>query len=138
MSEEDEWNQKLIAEFRLHGGKVGGYFEGKTLLLLHTIGAKSGRERVNPTAYIRDGERFVIIASNSGAENHPAWYHNLIANPAATIEVGADQFHVTASIAQEPERTRLYNKMVAMMPIFEKYRREATRDIPVLLLTPVK
>ena len=138
MSTENEWNQKLIAEFRGNGGKVGGHFEGKTLLLLHTLGAKSGWERVTPTAYVRDGERFVIIASNSGAENHPAWYHNLISNSVATIEVGADQFKVYASIAQEPERTHLYDKMVKMMPVFEKYCRETKREIPVILLTPVK
>ena len=80
----------------------------------------------------------VIIASNSGAESHPAWYHNLISKSVATIEVGVDQFNVYPSIAQEPERTHLYDKMVEMMPIFEKYRRETTREIPVILLTPVK
>lgn len=138
MSDESEWNKKLIAEFRVNGGKVGGHFEGKTLLLLHTLGAKSGQGRVTPTAYVRDGERFVIIASNSGAESHPAWYHNLISKSVATIEVGADQFNVYPSIAQEPERTHLYDKMVEMMPIFEKYRRETIREIPVILLTPVK
>ena len=138
MSAESEWNKKLIAEFRVNGGKVGGHFEGKTLLLLHTIGTKSRQERVTPTAYVRDAERFVIIASNSGTESHPVWYHNLISKSVATIEVGADQFKVCPSIAQEPERTHLYDKMVKMMPVFEKYRRETKREIPVILLTPVK
>ena len=137
MSEEQEWNQKLIAEFRANNGKVGGHFKGKTLLLLHTIGAKSGEERVNPTAYVRAGECFAIIASNSGAANHPAWYHNLLANPLATIEVGTDLFQAQARIAEEPERTRLYDKMAEMMPAFDLYRREATREIPVVVLERV-
>jgi deazaflavin-dependent oxidoreductase (nitroreductase family) len=137
MSEEIEWNNKLIDEFRANGGKVSGYFTGKTLLLLHTVGTKSGLERVNPVACVRDGERFVIIASNSGSEAHPDWYHNLIANSLVTVEFGTETFTARAAIAKEPERTRLYDKMVAMMPIFDNYRRNATRTIPVIVLTRV-
>src|SRR5690606_21950520 len=98
-----DWNQKIIEEFRANGGKVGGNFEGRTLLLLHSIGAKSGQERVNPTAYVRDGENFVIIASKGGAPTNPDWYYNLVANPLVNIEVGTETLQVRARVAEEPE-----------------------------------
>jgi len=133
-----DWNKKIIDEFRSNDGKVGGHFEGKTLLLLHTIGAKSGQERINPTAYVKDADRYVIIASKGGSPTNPDWYYNLIANPLATAEVGTETFQVRAEVAEEPERTRLYNKMVEMMPGFDDYRRKTTRVIPVFVLTPQK
>lgn len=135
MSDDKQWNTKLIEEFRAKGGKVGGYFEGKTLLLLHTTGAKSGLERVNPVACVQDGEQFAVIASNSGSESHPDWYHNLVSHPLVTVEFGLESFEARASLVEEPERTRLFDKMAAMMPAFEKYRNEAVRVIPVILLT---
>jgi deazaflavin-dependent oxidoreductase (nitroreductase family) len=138
MSSELEHNQKIINEFRANGGQVGGYFAGRTLLLLHTVGAKSGQERINPTAYVRDGERYVIIASNSGEAANPNWYYNLVANPLVTIEVGTETLQAQALIAAEPEHTRLYDKMVEMMPGFADYRIKAPRTIPVVVLTPVK
>ena len=138
MSEANERNKKIIDEFRANGGKVGGRFEGKTLLLLHTKGAKSGQERVNPVAYVRDGERLVIVASKGGAPTNPDWYYNLIANPLVTVEVGTEKFQARPTVAEEPERTRLYDQMVAMMPGFDDYRRKTTRVIPVIVLTPVK
>lgn len=138
MLEVQDRNKKIIDEFRANEGKVGGYFAGKTLLLLHTIGAKSGQERVNPAAYVRDGDRYVIIASKGGAPTNPNWYHNLLANPLVTVEVGTETFQARATVAQEPERTRLYDKMVQMMPGFDEYRRRTTRIIPVMVLTPVK
>ena len=138
MSEWNDRNQKIIDEFRANGGKVGGPFEGRTLLLLHTKGAKSGQERVNPVAYVRDGDRWVVIASKGGAPTNPNWYYNLVANPLITIEVGKEKFQARAAVAEEPERTRLYNKMVEMMPGFDEYRRKTTRKIPVMVLTPVK
>jgi deazaflavin-dependent oxidoreductase (nitroreductase family) len=131
-------NQRIIEEFRTNEGKVGGRFEDKTLLLVHTKGAKSGEERVNPVAYVKDGDRWVIIASKGGAPTNPDWYYNIVANPLVTIEVGTEQFQARASVAEEPERTRLYNKMVEMMPGFDDYRRKTTRKIPVIVLTPVK
>lgn len=137
MSSPNNWNQATIDEFRANSGKVGGTFEGKTLLLLHTIGAKSGQERVNPTAYVKDGDRLVIIASKGGAPTNPDWYYNLLAHPVVTVEVGTEQFQVRAAVASEPERTRLYNKMVEMMPSFADYRRKTTRVIPVITLTRV-
>jgi deazaflavin-dependent oxidoreductase (nitroreductase family) len=132
------WNQKNIAEFRANSGKVGGPFAGKTLLLLHTIGAKTGLERVNPVAYVTDGDRLVIIASKGGAPTNPDWYHNLRAHPLVTVEVGVEQFQAQAAIVSEPERTRLYDKMVEMMPVFAEYQRKTTRVIPVITLTPAK
>jgi deazaflavin-dependent oxidoreductase (nitroreductase family) len=138
MSEVNEWNKKVIEEFRANGGKVGGSFEGKTLLLLHTKGAKSQQERVNPVACTRDGDRLAVIASKGGAPTHPDWYYNVVANPLVTVEVGTETFQAYASVAEEPERTRLYEQMVAMMPGFDDYRRKTTRVIPVVVLTPVK
>ncbi len=138
MSAVNDRNKSIIDEFRANGGKVGGPFEGRTLLLLHTKGAKSGRELVNPVAYVRDGERYVVIASKGGAPTNPDWYYNIVAHPDLMVEVGTETFHVHASIAEEPERTRLYNKMVEMMPGFDDYRKKTTRKIPVFVLTPVK
>lgn len=138
MSERNEHNQRIINEFRANGGKVGGGFEGKTLLLLHTKGAKSGQERINPTAYVRDGDRLVVIASKGGAPTNPDWYYNLLENPLVTVEVGTENFQARAAVADEPERSRLYEKMVEMMPGFDEYRRKTTRKIPVITLTPVK
>jgi deazaflavin-dependent oxidoreductase (nitroreductase family) len=138
MSEVNEWNKKVIEEFRANEGRVGGNFEGKTLLLLHTKGAKSQQERINPVACIRDGERLAVIASKAGAPTHPDWYYNVTANPLVTVEVGTEKFQAHASVAEEPERTRLYNQMVEVMPGFDDYRRKTTRVIPVIVLTPVK
>jgi deazaflavin-dependent oxidoreductase (nitroreductase family) len=137
-NERNERNQRIIDEFRANAGKVGGRFEGKTLLLLHTTGAKSGKERVNPAAYVRDGDKYVVIASKGGAPTNPDWYFNILAHPRLTVEVGTETFPVEAKVIEEPERTRLYNKMVEMMPAFDDYRRNTTRKIPVIELTPVK
>lgn len=138
MSDVNNWNKKVIEEFRANGGKVGGNFEGKTLLLLHTKGAKSQQERINPVACIKDGDRLAVIASKGGAPTHPDWYYNIVTNPQVTVEVGAENFQALASVAEEPERTRLYNQMVEVMPGFDDYRRKTTRVIPVIVLTPVK
>ena len=138
MSEANDRNKKIIEEFRANDGKVGGRFQGKTLLLLHSKGAKSGEERINPTAYVKDNGNLVVIASKGGAPTNPDWYYNLVANPLVTVEVGTDEFQARAQIAEEPERTRLYNKMVDMMPGFDDYRKNTTRQIPVFVLTPVK
>ena len=138
MSDVNNWNKKVIEEFRTNEGRVGGNFEGKTLLLLHTKGAKSQQERINPVACIKDGDRLAVIASKGGAPTHPDWYYNIVANPQVTVEVGVENFQALASVAEEPERTRLYNQMVEVMPGFDDYRRNTTRVIPVIVLTPVK
>jgi deazaflavin-dependent oxidoreductase (nitroreductase family) len=138
MNHQNDWNTSIIKEFRANAGKVGGPFAGKTLLILHTIGAKSGKNHINPVAYITDGDRFVIIASKGGAPTNPDWYYNIVANPQVTVEVGTEQFTARAVISTEPERTRLYNKMVEMMPGFAEYREKTTRVIPVIILTREK
>ena len=138
MSEANDRNKAIIDEFRANEGRVGGYFVGRTLLLLHTKGAKSKQERINPVAYVKDGEQFIVIASKGGAPTNPDWYYNIVADPALTVEVGTEKFQVRATVAEEPERTRLYNKMIEMMPGFGDYQQKTTRKIPVIVLTPVK
>ena len=138
MNNPNDWNQVIINEFRANSGRVGGRFAGRTLLLLHTVGAKSGQERINPVAYVTVGDRFVIIASKGGAPTHPDWYYNILAHPLVTVEVGTEKFQVQAVIASEPERTRLYNQMVEMMPGFAEYQQKTTRIIPVIVLTRTK
>ncbi len=138
MSEVNNWNKSIIDEFRANSGKVGGHFAGRTLLLLHTIGAKSGQERVNPVAYVKDGDRLVIIASKGGAPTNPDWYYNILAHPLVTVEVGTEKFQARAAVASEPERTRFYKKMIEMAPSFAEYQQKTTRTIPVIVLTPVK
>ena len=130
-----DWNKAIIEEFRANDGKVGGRFEGRTLLLLHTTGAKSGLQRVNPVAYFADGERYVIVASKAGAPTNPDWYHNLVANPEVSVEVGTEQFQVRATVALEPERTQLYEKMATVNSGFAEYQRKTTRAIPVVILS---
>jgi deazaflavin-dependent oxidoreductase (nitroreductase family) len=129
-----DWNKRIIKEFRANEGKVGGNFENMTLLLLHTIGAKSGLSRLNPAAYTKDGDRLVIIASKGGADTHPDWYHNVVANPNVTIEVGKEKYDAVATVEEEPERTRLYDQMAARYPGFEEYRQKTSRVIPVITL----
>ena len=135
---QNERNLAIIQEFRANAGKVGGRFAGRSLLLLHTVGAKSGEPRINPVACIHDGDRLVIIASKGGAPTNPDWYHNLLANPLIKVETSTEQFQARAAVAAEPERTRLYNKMVEMMPGFAEYQLKTTRVIPVIVLTRVK
>ena len=138
MNNPNERNIAIIKEFRANAGKVGGPFSGRSLLLLHTVGAKTGQQRINPVAYITDGDRLVIIASKGGAPTSPDWYHNILAHPLVTVEVGTEQFQVMATISAEPERSRLYDKMVEAMPGFGEYRQKTTRVIPVIVLTRVK
>ena len=134
MSIISEWNQAIVEEFRANGGEVGGRFTGRNLLLLHTIGRHSEEERINPLAYVRDDNTYVIIASKGGADSHPDWYYNLITHPDVRIEVGTESFQVHATEAREPERTRLYEKMIEMMPAFAEYRKKTKRVIPVFIL----
>src|SRR5215207_3460735 len=96
-----DFNQPIIEEFRANDGKVGGYFAGANMLLLHTIGARSGQPRINPMVYVTDGDRLVVIASKGGADTNPDWYYNLVANPNATVELGTEQFQVRATAVTE-------------------------------------
>jgi deazaflavin-dependent oxidoreductase (nitroreductase family) len=133
------WNEAIIEEFRANGGQVGGHFAGRPLLLLHTLGAKSGQERLKPLATVKDGDHYLVIASKGGAPTNPAWYYNLVANPEVTVEVGMETFRARARpVTEEPERSALYAKMVAVHPGFADYERRTTRKIPVVVLTPIK
>lgn len=134
MSDMDDFNKGVIAEFRANGGRVGGPFEGAPLLLLTSIGAKSGAARTTPLMYLPDGERIVIFASKAGAPTNPAWYHNLLANPSATVEVGGDIFDVDVSVATGEERERLFNQQSELRPQFADYAQKTTRQIPVVVL----
>lgn len=126
MSTMNDLDQAVIEEFRANAGKVGGHFTNQTLLLLHTIGAKSGQARINPVVYLRDGDRYIIFASKAGAPTHPDWYHNLVAN-VVEIEVGSERFPVRATVAVEPERTRLFDQIATASPGFAEYQRNTTR-----------
>lgn len=139
MSDPNDWNKAVIAEFRANEGKVGGYFEGASMLLLHSTGAKSGQPRINPLVYTTDGDNLVIIASKAGADTHPDWYYNLLANPNATVEVGTEQFPVRArAVTEEPERSRLYAMMVEHRAGFAEYEQKTSRKIPAIILERVK
>lgn len=137
MANRTDWNKQIIEEFRANQGKVGGRYADMTLLLLHTTGARSGEPRLNPVAYTRDGERYVIIASKGGAPDNPGWYHNLVANPRVKVEVGTEAFAALAEVAQEPERTRLFEQMAARHSFFTEYQKRAERVIPVVALTRI-
>ncbi len=130
-----DMNQKIIEEFRANDGKVGGFFANNTLLLLHTTGAKSGKERVNPLVTFEDGDRLVIIASKGGAPSHPDWYYNVLANPEVDVEYGTEKFQARAMVTSEPERTELYEKMESKFSTFAGYKQNAGRVIPVLTLS---
>lgn len=134
MTDMNDWNSQVIEEFRAHGGKVGGQFEGASLLLLTTTGAKSGQRRTMPLMYLPDGDRLVIFASKAGAPTNPDWYHNLVAHPQATVEVGTQTFDVTAVVTTGEERERLYAKQAKMYPGFADYQAGTTRQIPVITL----
>ena len=133
-----DFNAQIIDEFRANGGRVGGMFKDSTLLLLHHIGARSGKSRVNPLAYLSDNGRYVIFASKAGAPTNPDWYHNLNAHPNVTIEVGTDTIEVVASEATGDERERLYRAQAARVPQFTEYEKKTDRVIPVIVLTPTK
>jgi deazaflavin-dependent oxidoreductase (nitroreductase family) len=131
-----DFNTQIIEEFRANEGRVGGMFQGSTLLLLHHTGAKSGLGRINPLGYLSDGGRYVVFASKAGAPSNPDWYYNLKANPNATIEVGTDTFDVVASEATGEERERLYGTQAERVPQFAEYQKQTERIIPVIVLTP--
>jgi deazaflavin-dependent oxidoreductase (nitroreductase family) len=136
VSEMDDFNRKVIEEFRANEGKVGGPFEGAPVLLLTSTGAKSGEQRTTPVVYQKDGERMVIFASKAGAPENPAWYHNLVAHPTATVEVGGDTLEVQAVVLAGDERERLFRRQKELMPQFAEYEQKTTRQIPVVALQP--
>jgi deazaflavin-dependent oxidoreductase (nitroreductase family) len=129
-------NQEIIDEFRANGGKVGGWFEGAPMLLLHTIGAKSGLPRVNPLMYQQVGDDLAVFASKAGAPTNPDWFYNLRANPNVEIELGTETIPVTAFVADDDERDRIWGIQKERYPTFAEYEKTAAgRNIPVVLLT---
>lgn len=132
-NQQKEYNQTVIAEFRTRGGKVGD-FATTPLLLLTTIGARSGQPRVTPLAYTTDQKRIILIASDKGSPVHPGWYHNLLAHPVVTVEIGQECFQAQAVVTQEPERSRLYTQMANQLPGFAEYQLKTSRQIPVVVL----
>lgn len=135
-SSPQDFNARIIDEFRANQGRVGGPFEGATLLLLQHVGAKTGKDRLNPLVYNRDGDRYVIFASKAGAPTNPDWYHNLKAHPNVTIEVGIDTIAVRAEEATGEERDRLFHAQTERSPQFAEYQSKTERVIPVIVLTP--
>jgi deazaflavin-dependent oxidoreductase (nitroreductase family) len=136
MSEANDWNAKIIVEFRANAGKVGGPFQGASLLLLHTTGAKTGQERVNPMMYRQVGDSYAVFASKAGAPTNPDWYHNLVANPAVRAEVGTQTLDLTARVAGSAEREAIWTAQKADYPGFAEYEAKTTRQIPVVILEP--
>jgi deazaflavin-dependent oxidoreductase (nitroreductase family) len=134
MADMNEFNRKIIEEFHANGGKVGGPFAGAPMILITHKGAKSGRSFTTPLVYSRDGDCFVIVASKAGAPNNPDWYHNLVANPTITVEIGTEKFQARARTTSGEERERLFDAQAKMMPQFNEYKRKTTRQIPVFVL----
>ena len=137
MSETNNWNAKIIDEFRANDGKLGGPFEGADMLLLHTRGAKTGAERVNPLAYQPLGDDIAIFASKAGADTNPDWFYNLKAHPDVTIEVGTDTVATRARVAEGEERERIWARQKEIMPGFAEYETKTSRQIPVIVLERV-
>lgn len=131
-----EFNDRLVAEYRATQGRVGGPYAGADLLLLTTVGAKSGQVRVTPLTFHREGGRYYIFASYAGAPVNPAWYHNLKTDPDVLIEVGAEAFEVRAREILEPERDAIYARHAELYPLFVEYEKKTSRLIPVIALEP--
>jgi deazaflavin-dependent oxidoreductase (nitroreductase family) len=134
MTEQNDYNRRLIEEFRTDRSKTDKPLEGRHLLLLTTTGAKSGQRRTTPLMYIPDGDRLIVIASNIGAAKHPDWYHNLVANPHVTVEVGPDTFDTTALVMEGSSRQQLWTRITELYPFFVEHQAKTTRQIPVIVL----
>jgi deazaflavin-dependent oxidoreductase (nitroreductase family) len=133
----EEYNAKVIGEFRANSGRVGGMWEGTPLLLLHHTGAMSGVSRVNPVAYLPDDGRYFIWAANGGASKHPAWYHNLREHPVTRIEVSSQTIDVAAEEATGDERDCLFAKAAERYPQLADIAQKTERIIPLVILTPI-
>lgn len=136
MSTVPDFNAQTIAEFRANGGKVGGPFAGASLLLIHSVGARTGEAHINPVMYLPDNGRYIVFASKGGAPTNPAWYHNLKAHPDVTIEVGSGAVEVTATEVKGAEHDQLYSRQAAAYPQFADYQTKTARVIPVIALAP--
>lgn len=133
-SDMHSFNASIIAEFRANDGKVGGPFEGAPMILLTTTGAKSGQPRTAPLVYRADGDRTFVFASKAGAPTHPDWYHNILANPTVSAEIGSETFEATAKVLEGDERDAVYAAQAEQMPGFAEYQQNTTRVIPVVEL----
>ncbi len=131
-----ERNRQVIEDFRANAGKAGGQWAERPLLLLTTTGRKSGKPYTTPVMYLRDGDRWVIFATKGGAPTNPDWYHNLVAHPIVTVEVGPQTFEARASAAAGAERNQLYARQAQLYPIFAEYQQKTARKIPVVILAP--
>jgi deazaflavin-dependent oxidoreductase (nitroreductase family) len=134
MTDVPDINRRIIEEFRAQGGKVVGPAEGFSLLLLHTRGARTGAERVNPVAYQPLEDGWAVFATHAGAPKHPAWFHNVVAHPETVIEVGTETIPVRARVAVGDERERIWARQKAFYPRFARYDRQTDREIPVVVL----
>ena len=135
LAEWNDFNNQVIAEFRSNGGHVGGFWEGVSLLLLHTVGAKSGVERVHPVTRSADGDRLFVVASRGGDDRNPDWFYNIVANPQVIVETGSETLPMRATVAEEPERSRLFKHRVAERAVFSEYEAQTSRVIPVVILS---
>ncbi len=133
-----DWNTRIIEEFRANGGKVGGGFAGSTLLLLHTRGAKTGREHVTPVMYRQVDGGYAVFASKAGADTNPDWYHNLLAHPQVQAEIGTQTVSLTARVADQQEREPIWTAQKTDNPGFADYEKKTTRQIPVVILEPAE
>ena len=134
MPDRNDWNRQTIEAFRANGGKVGGIWEGRPLLLLTTTGAKSGRRITQALMYLRDEDRLLVFASKGGAPTNPDWYYNLLAQPELTVEVGNETYDAIATPVTGEERDRIYARWAQMYPQYGEYQRNTTRKIPVIAL----
>jgi deazaflavin-dependent oxidoreductase (nitroreductase family) len=133
-----DWNRRIIEEFRANAGRVGGPFEGMPILLLHHRGARTGIERVNPLAYQQlEGDAIAVFGSKGGAPTNPDWFHNLVANPDARVEVGIETYEVRARVADDEERQRIWERQKKDRPAFADYETKTSRQIPVVILERV-
>lgn len=139
MSDAKDGNADIIAEFRANGGEVAApYGDPPPMLLLHTIGARSGREHIVPMRCLPDGETLYVFASAHGSAKHPDWYHNLIANPEIVIEKGTETIPVRATEIHGAERDAIFARQKARFETFANYERTLERTIPVIALVPVR
>ncbi|HEU5439392.1 MAG TPA: nitroreductase family deazaflavin-dependent oxidoreductase [Ktedonobacterales bacterium] len=134
MPDANEWNRGVIEEFRATKGKLGGRWEGRPLLLVTTTGARSGQRRTHPVMYLREGDRLFIFASKGGAPTHPAWYHNLLAHPDVTVEIGGQTYQATAKPLTGAEHDQIYARWAERYPMFREYQENTSRTIPVIEL----
>jgi deazaflavin-dependent oxidoreductase (nitroreductase family) len=134
LTEQQEYNRKMIDDFRATRASTGVPLEGRPMLLLTHTGAKTGQAHTTPMMFVPDGQRLLVIASNIGAPKHPDWYHNLVAHPAVTVEAGSDTFEAVAATIEDPERKQVWERITAQYPFFVEHQAKTNRQIPVVAL----